>query len=218
MSYLAVLSLACGGQTEPAIHNAVSARGEQGAAAAVTLVFECEGDYTFVVRIQRDTAWTFLPGQTIALRRTPEETATRYELDDTILWIDAESARLQSGDSTYLECANNRRRAVWEHAKLNGADFRAAGNEPGWHLEIYPDTMVLVTDYGAVTYVFATPEPTTEPSMGRTTYHSMNDSHLLSVAIEPGRCRDTMSDEEFAAVVTVTIDDRTLRGCGRPLH
>ncbi|UCG85887.1 MAG: MliC family protein [Gemmatimonadota bacterium] len=185
---------------------------------AATMVYECGDDYRFVARIQGDTAWAFLPGQTVALLQVPAESGAQYELGGMALWIDGEGARLTQGDDAGWECVNNRRRAIWEHAKLNGADFRAVGNEPGWHMELYPDVVVLVADYGAVSYEFATPEPTTDSSAIRTTYHSTNDSHQLTLVIEGRRCRDTMSGEEFAATVTVTIDARTLSGCGRPLH
>jgi uncharacterized membrane protein len=182
------------------------------------MVYECGNDYTFVARIQDDTAWVFLPGQTVALLQVTAESGAKYELDDIVLTIEGEEALLQHGDAADRECVNNRRSAIWEHAKLNGADFRAIGNEPGWHLVIYPDSIVLVADYGAATYEFDTPEPTTDPTAAQTTYRTANDSHGLTLLIEGRRCMNTMSDEEFEVTVTVTIDDKTYRGCGRPLH
>ena len=182
------------------------------------MVYECGEDYTFVVRIQGDTAWTFLPERTVALLHVPTGSGARYERDDITLWTKGEEALLQHGDAADRECVNNRRSAIWEHAKLNGADFRAVGNEPGWHLVIYPDRIVLVADYGAATYEFDTPEPTTDPTIAQTTYQTSNDSHSLTVVLQGGGCTDTMSGEEFEVTVTVTLDDNTYRGCGRPLH
>jgi uncharacterized membrane protein len=182
------------------------------------MVFECGDDYTFVARIQGDTAWVFLPGHTVALLQVPSGSGARYERENVVLWTKGEEALLQHGDAADRECVNNRRSAIWEHAKLNGADFRAVGNEPGWHLVIYPDRIVLVADYGAATYEFDTTEPTTDPTAAQTTYRTANDSHILTLLIEGRRCMDTMSDEEFEVTVTVTIDGQTLHGCGRALH
>ena len=182
------------------------------------MVYECGDGYTFVARIQRDTAWVFLPQWTIALLQVPSDSGARYEGDEVTLEIVAEEARLQQADAAARECVNNRRRAVWEHAKLNGADFRAVGNEPGWQLEIYHDRIVSVTDYGAARYEFDTPKPVAEPDAFHTIYRTGNNSHSLTVLLESRRCLDTMSDEEFETTVTVTLDDKTYRGCGRPLH
>ncbi len=182
------------------------------------MVYECGDDYTFVARIQNDTAWVFLPGRTIALFQVTAESGAKYELGDIVLTIEGEEAQLHQVDVPEMACVNNRRSAIWEHAKLNGADFRAIGNEPGWHLVIYPDRIVLVADYGAATYEFDTPEPTTDPTAAQTTYRTANDSHRLTLLIEGRRCMDTMSDEEFEVTVTVTIDGQTLLGCGRALH
>ena len=182
------------------------------------MVYECGDEYTFVARIQNDTAWVFLPGRTIALLQVTTESDAKYELDDIVLTIEGEEAQLRQVDVPEMACVNNRRSAIWEHAKLNGADFRAIGNEPGWHLEIHHDKIILVADYGAAIYEFDTPEPTTDPTAAQTTYRTTNDSHGLTVLIRGRRCMDTMSDEEFEVTVTVTLDDKTYRGCGRPLH
>lgn len=43
---------------------------------------------------------------------------------------------LEVGKKRHVHCKNNRAEAIWEDAKLRGVDFRAVGNEPGWHLEL----------------------------------------------------------------------------------
>jgi uncharacterized membrane protein len=214
----AVALAACGQQGAPPASDSELPRQRQADAVAHTMVYECSDDYTFVARIQRDTAWIFLLQRTVALLQVPSDSGVRYEGDEVTLGIIAEEARLQQGNAAARECVNNRRRAVWEHAKLNGADFRAVGNEPGWHLEIYHDRIVLITDYGAARYEFDTPEPVAEPNAFHTTYRTEDNSHSLTVLLESQRCRDTMSGEEFETTVTVTLDDKTFSGCGRPLH
>jgi putative lipoprotein len=146
------------------------------------------------------------------------ESGAKYELDDMVLSIQGEEARLQQGGGAVRGCMNNRRRAIWEHAKLSGADLRAVGNEPGWHLEIHHDKILLVSDYGAANHEFATPEPVEDQAARATTYRTANDSHSLTLLLEGRRCTDTMSGEEFEVAVTVTLNGRMLKGCGRPLH
>jgi uncharacterized membrane protein len=182
------------------------------------MVYECGDDYAFVARIQNDTAWVFLPGKTVPLLQVTSDSGRQYERDAARIWIEGAQARLETGEGVVRECVNNRRRAIWEHAKLNGADFRAVGNEPGWHMEIHHDSIVLVADYGSATYKFATPQPLEDRALHHTTYETTNDSHSLRVILEGGGCSDTMSGEEFEVAVTVDLDGRMLRGCGRALH
>ena len=44
--------------------------------------------------------------------------------------------RLADEGPMHTQPHENRRAAIWAQAKLDGVDFRATGNEPGWKLEI----------------------------------------------------------------------------------
>lgn len=106
-------------------------------------------------------------------------------------------------------------RAIWERAKLDGADFRAVGNEPGWNLEIRAgNQLLLVTDYGKSRVELPLPEPTLDPDARRTRW----DAGELVLDVIGRPCRDTMSGEQFETQVLVTWEGQTLRGCGRALH
>jgi uncharacterized membrane protein len=114
---------------------------------------------------------------------------------------------------------NNRTTAIWEDAKLRGVDFRARGNEPGWHLEITASQeIVFVGDYGSITYGFVTPKPLVDQQARTTTYEVHDAQHHLVVLIEGRSCQDTMSGESFDATVTVALDGKEYRGCGKALH
>jgi uncharacterized membrane protein len=103
----------------------------------------------------------------------------------------------------------------WENAGAAGVDFRAVGQEPGWLLDIYTsDRIVLEWDYGEQRAAFALPEPT-YPVEGQTRYETQADGRALTIVISRAPCQDVMSGEAFPASVEVTIDDRTLQGCGR---
>jgi hypothetical protein len=51
-------------------------------------------------------------------------------------------------DGKDIECELNRQRTPWVDARARGAKFRAVGQEPGWDLEIHPDRIVMVYQYG----------------------------------------------------------------------
>jgi uncharacterized membrane protein len=105
---------------------------------------------------------------------------------------------------------------VWHAAKSRGITFRAIGQEPGWLLEItYGDKIVLVTDYGSTTTTMPYVDPVVHEEDRLSQY--VLDSHQATIEIRGEHCADIMSGEEFEAAVTVVLDDRELRGCGRAL-
>ncbi len=98
-----------------------------------------------------------------------------------------------------------------------GATFVGSGNEPGWLLATWPDSVVLVTDYGADTVRFPAAAPEVQED-GRRHWDLRAGDRALSLTISPGRCRDDMSGAEFPATVRYVLDSLvTLRGCGTPL-
>lgn len=104
--------------------------------------------------------------------------------------------------------------APWDAARLAGAGFRASGNEPGWLVEIYPDSLVFVTSYGEEHYRFPDYTATdAEPFV----YEASRGGHEISVTLTDTLCLDDMSGKPFETTVTIVFDEQTLRGCGRPL-
>jgi len=182
-------------------------------------VYECDPKYHFTAGIEGKKAWLFLPGQTVSLPELSSEAPATYGDGAMLLRIQGEEAELETGDGKVLHCTNNRVKAIWEAAKLKGVDFRAMGNEPGWHLEITASSkIVFVADYGSAVYAFNTPEAVTDLQARTTSYTIQNDRHHLEVLLEGRRCHDTMSDEAFETTVTVTLDGQAYYGCGKPLH
>lgn len=181
-----------------------------------TFAYTCEGGLEFVAAIRGDTAWVFLPSRTAALPRIAAGTDAGYGDGGILLRTRGDEGIVELVNEPPRACRNDRARAVWEHAKLSGVDFRAVGNEPGWHLEIAPDSIRLVTDYGAQRR--AVPTPDARMTGVRTVYRAASGGDTLEVLLEPERCRDSMSGEAFETTVTVRIGARELRGCGQPLH
>ncbi len=189
------------------------------AAQARTFYYECEDGSQFTARQEGDTLQLFLSDQTAELPRVPSESGVRFSDGRVSFWSGDGQARLELGPGVTFRCRNNAAKAVWEHARLSGVDFRAVGNEPGWHLEIYEgEKIVFVTDYGTARYTFAAPAPEEDPAARTRTYRIRDRNHALIVVIEGRPCTDSMRGEEFEAVVTVTLDARRLSGCGRSLR
>jgi len=186
---------------------------------ARTYVFECVEAYRFPVRIEDNHAWLFLPGQTISLPQVRAASGMKYSDGEFTFACKGDEALLETPGAAYYNCRNNRALAIWEHAKLNGVDFRAVGNEPGWHLEITTGQKILfVSDYGQRRYEFDTPEPESRAALRMTLYRTGNGDHTLEISLHGQPCRDSMRGDHFESTVTVTLDDRAYHGCGKTLH
>jgi uncharacterized membrane protein len=185
------------------------------AGGTTTYVFVCDDEATYTVRTGSAGARVFGPGQSLTLPAVATEPARRYSDGDFELRIEGERAWLGERVGELRECRNDRRRAVWERARLDGVDFRAVGNEPGWYLEIHEQSrVVLVSDYGTARVEMPLPEPGVKIKGDTTRW----DAGELRVEAMRRPCTDTMSGERFPSQVTVYREGRILRGCGRALH
>jgi len=186
---------------------------------AKTFVYECPDDFSFVARIETGKAWLFLPGKTIDLPHVPSASGSKYSNGSETFWSKTDEATIETGNDRHAGCRNNRARAIWEHAKLNGVDFRALGNEPGWYMEISnKQDILLVTDYGQRTYRFPSSTIKSEPDNRTTIYSASSNDNMIEVVIKGNPCRDSMSGEAFAATVSVVVNDKRYTGCGKALH
>jgi uncharacterized membrane protein len=183
--------------------------------ASATYVFVCPDQTEFVVRANSKEAWVFRPNGSLQLPSISATVPGMYSDGNFDLRITGEQAKFGRSGSQLQDCQNDRHRAIWEKAKLDGADFRAIGNEPPWVLEIQQQSrVVLVTDYGAKRAEMPLPAPI-EDRDARTTRWVAKGFQLEIIA---RRCNDIMSSETFESTVIVTWHGRVLRGCGRALH
>jgi uncharacterized membrane protein len=195
-------------------YNAVS----EEKSSPTTFVYQCDGNYEFVARLEGDHAWLFLPDITLDLLKTPTASGRRFTHSTNTLSLMGTEAELIIGSTTYQKCKNNTAKAIWEHAKLDGADFRAIGNEPGWDLTIFSDRMVFNGNYGQTQYVFPSPKLETIKDIPVAHYKSKKIGHSITVTVKLASCRDSMSNDLFATHVTVSLDGKNYQGCGRSLH
>jgi uncharacterized membrane protein len=187
--------------------------------APETYVYECSDGYRFTARIEEGRAWLFLPNQTVNLPLVHSGSEARYREGSITFQPKGDKSSLEIGEESHTDCTNNRAKAIWEDPKLRGVDFRARGNEPGWHMEITASEKILfVGDYGNNKYAFDSPEPSVDEQARTTTYKAQDAQHDLSILLEGRPCQDTMSGEPFDTTVTVILDGREYRGCGKALH
>lgn len=216
---LAVGLTACGKKSDPSPGTSDQAPATEVAAEPVTCVYESDTGLEFVARFQGPEAWVFLSTGTLQLKQTPAASGSRYSDGSVTLWAQGEEATLTRPNQPDIVLRNNRRRAVWEHAKLNGVDFRAVGNEPGWVLEIRGDGIVVfLGDYGQSRYEFDRPEPETDVTGKKTTYHCSSRKNEMTILLTGTACWDTMADQGYETTVLVILNGKDYRGCGRALH
>ena len=140
-------------------------------------VYECSRSFSFVARIENNTVWLFLPQKTLSLPQVSSDSGTEFSNGKIVFWSKGDTTLLENSEISYRNCKNNRARAIWEHAKLSGVDFRATGNEPGWDLEIRNgDKIIFISDHGMSRYEFVAPEPLTDQQKHTTIYQTADSS------------------------------------------
>lgn len=186
-----------------------------------TFYFECTDGIEVVAHFQEkeDEVILFLPRKTVHLPHVPAASGAKYSDGNITFWTKGErEALLEIGTAGLKRCTENRRKSIIEDAKLRGADFWATGNEPGWTLEIHPESIFFVTNYGRDRYEFLTPVPHVDQQKAVTTYEGQDSGHDFTIQVTETRCADSMSGESFESTVKVTLDGKAYRGCGLALH
>ncbi|MFC1578792.1 MliC family protein [Pseudomonadota bacterium] len=183
---------------------------------ARTIVYDCNG-FEFVTRLGLGEMALWLPQRYLVLSQVRSASGAKYQEGDVVFWSKGDEAMLLVGDLEYRDCRLQPERGPWEDARRRGVDFRAVGNEPGWHLEIEHGRQLLyVGDYGEQRLII--PDPGVQPSGLARSYRAATEAGELVVEILDTACFDTMSGEAFPAAVTLTLDGRILQGCGRELE
>ncbi len=164
-----------------------------------------------------DGVWLFAPDFSGRLEQTRAASGIRYEGAGRLFWAKGDQAVYQAGGREY-QCRTDVGRSWFEDAKLRGADLRAVGNEPGWALEIGPERLFLITDYGATRLEFPASPPEVSQAGRIAVWRAAVNGHTLEARIEGRPCRDSMSGEHFESTARLVLDGTVLPGCARPLH
>jgi uncharacterized membrane protein len=96
--------------------------------------------------------------------------------------------------------------------------LRLHGNEPFWSVDITPEGILYRTPENMDGVRFP-PAPAQAEGSGRrySVTSTAPESHTLEISVLPGSCSDGMSDSTYPFTVRVVMDQRELRGCGRPM-
>jgi membrane-bound inhibitor of C-type lysozyme len=89
----------------------------------------------------------------------------------------------------------------------------AIGQEPGWRVDVAPDeppSMVATLEYGERKFDASNVVATASGWSG-----TAPDGTAVTLVYERAPCQDSMSGEPFEATATLTVGDRTYRGCAR---
>lgn len=179
--------------------------------------YNCEGQ-EIVVRPGDNELTLFLPDRSISLPQVEAASGAKYAAGDDGFWGKGIDSGLLTLDGDDTPCRLDRRETPWADARARGAVFRGVGQEPGWHLEVHPERIVMVYQYGQQRAVVPNPGVVAEPDRPVRRWQATTEAHELLVQVEDRGCTDVMSGDLYPATVTVTLDGRTYSGCGRDLE
>lgn len=209
LSLMAIVLAACGSSPQPADTAAV--KEPTPPKSPIVARFDCD-TLALTATFHDDQVLIEIPEQRArTLPRAVSASGARYSNGSDTFWNKGREATLELNGRTQM-CRE--RQEPWQEAAERGVDFRAIGQEPGWFLEIDKEKQIrLVYDYAE--HQVTTPVPPPAVKGTSTIYDAMVESHRLIVLIEDAPCTDAMSGEAFPRSVSVTLDSKTLRGCGK---
>ncbi len=192
----------------------------------VTAVYDCvarERPFSIVTQTAPSALHIFIPEpfvpRTVLLQRVEAASGEKYEGESITAWTKGDEARFIVDTVQVRECDLNRQESIWEAAKLDGVDFRATGNEPGWVLEISERSKLRFRyDYGQSEIEAIADDIVPDPDSRETVFSATTSSGELRIVLSGKICTDTMSDEVFRTSVRVEYMGASYSGCGRALH
>ena len=178
--------------------------------------YNCGDSLQFAAHVTTDSTWLFLSDTTVKVLPVEAGSGSKYEGNSFLYWSKGDEAILQRPQGSFVTCRTVPKEKSWQAARIRGVDFRALGQEPGWHLEITEgQELRYIGNYGKDTLVADVPKP--EKTGQRTIYQARSGSRSIKIEILDEPCTDSMSGFQFPSTVTVTVDAKTYRGCGRAL-
>lgn len=159
-----------------------------------------------------------LQGDSLLILDKSEEDARQFKINNgQLIMLDRQGTEVSGSlskmyvlDESDAEQTDGR----WEKLKKRGIDFRAAGNEPFWGLEINFGKMIAFHTLDGDSVSALIPKMEQDSASKARRWRTTVDSDSLIVAIYPTGCVDNMSGEVFNYLVKVTYADREYSGCG----
>jgi putative lipoprotein len=198
------------------IEEVIERRAPDGSFSFEAYAYDCDG-LAVVVRPGDAELMLILPDRSILLPQVEAASGAKYAEGDDGFWGKGIDSAILTLEGEETRCRLDRRETPWVDARARGAVFRGVGQEPGWALEIHPERIVMVYQYGERRVVV--PNPGQVEAEGRPVrrWHATTEAHELQVTVEDRACTDIMSGDVYPAKVAVVLDGRNYDGCGRDL-
>jgi uncharacterized membrane protein len=179
------------------------------------LIYSCHNLSLLKVRVYQARVEVQTATRKATLTETPTPSAARYTNGTVTLSGLDEYVRLEEPGAVYW-CRKIPGEAPWHEASLRGIDFRAAGDDPAWSVEV--DSGIGVefgAGLGAARTVTRFPPAELKGDERRMTLSARSASHALTLVAEQRVCQQ--AGNTMTLSVTVTLDGKTYSGCGRAL-
>jgi putative lipoprotein len=183
-----------------------------------TMVYSCSGGLRLTARESGGLLQLLEPGETRTLVQKDSRVGRLYTDSEVEFWIQEGSARLANKGQVTRVCRPDPAAAIWEEARLRGVDFRGAGNEPGWFVELTGDQLVYAGEYGRQHLSFSGVQQLRDDHLAQTVIAAEREGQQLEMLLQAGDCRDSMSGESFDTRVRLKLDGKTYFGCGKRLN
>ena len=178
--------------------------------------YDCDG-LQVTVRPGDEELTVILPDRSMVLPKVESASGAKYAEGDDGFWGRGINSGQLTLDGKDISCELDRPATPWVDARARGALFRGVGQEPGWHVEVHPERIVMVYQYGQKRAVVPNTGTASDTDQQKRVWQATTEDHELQLTVEDRACTDVMSGEMFPATVTVTLDGRQYMGCGRDL-
>ncbi|HSG90874.1 MAG TPA: MliC family protein [Pseudomonadales bacterium] len=186
--------------------------------ASPLFAWGCDNDARLLTRYDeasQDLALE-IDGERHRLRSRRRASGAAWAGEDLEFWNQGGEA-VFTRDGVATRCEVDVVRTEDARAAAAGAVLRALGNEPGWSLEIHPQRMTWVSDYGTRTRVFDAPARAESAAGSAQRWRAGGAAGELEVLVTEASCTDD-GGRVFPVSVTLTFEGRSFPGCGRRLE
>ncbi|MBN2730801.1 MAG: copper resistance protein NlpE N-terminal domain-containing protein [Balneolaceae bacterium] len=159
-----------------------------------------------------------LQGDSLLLLNKSEEHPRKFKIKNDQLIMLNQQGNEVSGSLSRMYVLNESDSANadirWKDRRKRGIDFRAAGNEPSWSLDIDFDKMMTFKTLNGDSISTPIPEMSQDTASKARIWNAEVESGSLKVELYPTGCVDDMSGEVFNYYANVSYNGQQYSGCG----
>lgn len=171
-----------------------------------------------------DTGSYVIQGDTLLTLEGENKKSTSFVIEDsTLVMLDQKGERITGSLADHYILDRERPSATrepgqWEDLREQGVDFRAAGNEPFWSLQIDFDEQLSFSVLDGDSIRRPVPEMRQDTASSARLFQGEGKAGAVSIALYPTGCLDSMSGELFTHRVVVETRADTFQGCGNYIN